>query len=69
MGAEQSKGGSQVSKEDLLNQYEFIERIDNDVQLLRHKQTSELIGVREYNLTDESEFQRIYNSLSPKLSL
>ena len=56
MGAEQSKGDSKVSKEDLLNQYELLERIDNDVQVLRHKQTSELIGVREYNLTDESEF-------------
>ena len=61
MGAEQSKGNSQVNKGDLLAQYEPLEHIENDIRVLRHKQTGDLVGVREYNLTDESEFLRVYN--------
>lgn len=69
MGTEQSKENKQETYEQLIKKYELVEKIPGDIQILKEKGTDKLLAMKEFNLTDENQFLKVYNKFQPKLQL
>lgn len=65
MGIEASKGTTtENTYEDILAKYEVVERLPNEMQILKEKSSNKFVAMKEFNLTDEIEFQKVYNNYS-----
>ncbi|KAL4475150.1 hypothetical protein ABPG74_001846 [Tetrahymena malaccensis] len=73
MGAEQSKGEDQNTIEQVLQKFQQQEKLNHpsfgDIQVLKDKSSDNQVGLKEFNLTDESEFTKTIEKFKPKLAL
>ncbi len=47
----------------------MLEKLENDTQVVKNKSTGEQLAMKEFSMTDEIEFQKVYDKNLPKTKL